>query len=98
MHEELFEELAGDIAVERKVTLPADPDRVWQHLTEGDLVADWMGGEVEIEVRPALGTQVTLGTMRGQVVRHFEDGVAVEFAVVQRAESLEAEFSASKQL
>jgi uncharacterized protein YndB with AHSA1/START domain len=52
MHEELFEELAGDIAVERKVTLPADPDRVWQHLTEGDLVADWMGGEVEIEVRP----------------------------------------------
>lgn len=56
------------------------------------------GAAIEIEVRPALGTQVTLGTMRGQVVRHFEDGVAIEFAVVQRAESLEAEFSASKQL
>jgi hypothetical protein len=47
---------------------------------------------------PALGTQVTLGTMRGQVVRHFEDGVAIEFAVVQRAESLEVEFSSDRQL
>ena len=56
------------------------------------------GAAIEIEVRPALGTQVTLGTMRGQVVRHFEDGVAIEFAFVQRPESLEAEFSASKQL
>lgn len=58
MHEELFEELAGDIAVERKVTLPADPDRVWAHLTEGDLVADWMGGDVEIELRP--GGSITM--------------------------------------
>ena len=56
------------------------------------------GAAVEIDVRPALGTQVTLGTMRGQVVRHFEDGVAVEFAVVQRLETLEAEFSASRKL
>jgi len=56
------------------------------------------GAAIEIEVRPALGTQVTLGTMRGQVVRHFEDGVAIEFAVVQRVESLEAEFSASRNL
>ncbi|MDN2568023.1 PilZ domain-containing protein [Aquibium sp. A9E412] len=51
------------------------------------------GAAVEIEVRPALGVQVTLGTMRGQVVRHFEDGVAVEFAVVQHPETLEAQFS-----
>lgn len=56
------------------------------------------GAAVEIDVRPALGTLVTLGTMRGQVVRHFEDGVAIEFAVLQRAESLEAEFSAGKAL
>lgn len=56
------------------------------------------GAAVEIDVRPALGTQVTLGTMRGQVVRHFEDGVAIEFAVVQRPESLEAEFSAGRSL
>ncbi|MCO5164372.1 MAG: PilZ domain-containing protein [Mesorhizobium sp.] len=56
------------------------------------------GAAIEIDVKPALGTQVTLGTMRGQVVRHFEDGVAIEFAVVQRPESLEAEFSAGRSL
>lgn len=50
------------------------------------------GAAVEIEVKPALGMQVVLGTMRGQVVRHFEEGVAIEFAVVQRAESLDSEF------
>ncbi|MDP3898027.1 MAG: PilZ domain-containing protein [Mesorhizobium sp.] len=54
------------------------------------------GAALEIDVRPAIGTQVTLGTMRGQVVRHFEDGCAIEFAVVQRAESLEAEFSGAR--
>ncbi len=51
------------------------------------------GAAVEIDVKPALGVQVILGTMRGQVVRHFEDGVAIEFAVVQRVETLESEFS-----
>ncbi len=51
------------------------------------------GAAVEIDVRPALGTPVTLGTMRGRVVRHFEDGIAVEFAAVQRVDTLEAEFS-----
>ena len=49
------------------------------------------GAAVEIDVKPALGMQVILGTMRGQVVRHFEDGVAIEFAVVQRSESLDSE-------
>jgi hypothetical protein len=53
------------------------------------------GAAIEISVKPALGVQVTLGTMRGQVVRHFEDGVAIEFAVIQRPESLDAEFSRS---
>lgn len=56
------------------------------------------GAAVELDVRPALGTHVTLGTMRGQVVRHFEDGIAIEFAVVQRLETLEAEFSTSRKL
>lgn len=51
------------------------------------------GAAVEIEVKPALGVQVTLGTMRGRVVRHFEDGVAIEFAVVQRPETLDSEFN-----
>ncbi len=51
------------------------------------------GAAVEIEVKPALGVQVILGTMRGQVVRHFEDGIAIEFAVVQLSETLESEFN-----
>lgn len=51
------------------------------------------GAAVEIDVRPAIGTPVSLGTMRGRVVRHFEDGVAIEFAAVQRVDTLEAEFS-----
>ena len=51
------------------------------------------GAAVEIEVKPAIGVQVVLGTMRGQVVRHFEDGVAIEFAVIQRPETLDSEFN-----
>ena len=51
------------------------------------------GAAVEIAVKPAIGSQITLGNMRGQVVRHFEDGIAIEFAIIQRQESLEAEFN-----
>jgi hypothetical protein len=54
------------------------------------------GAAVEIDVRPTLGLQVTLGTMRGRVVRHFEDGVAIEFAVIQRPESLDSEFNSRR--
>lgn len=50
------------------------------------------GAAIEIDVKPALGLQVVLGTMRGQVVRHFDDGIAIEFAVVQHPETLEREF------
>ena len=53
------------------------------------------GAAVEIDVKPAVGVQVVLGNMRGQVVRHFEDGIAIEFAVVQRRETIEAEFDGS---
>jgi hypothetical protein len=51
------------------------------------------GAAVEIDVKPAIGSQVVLGTMRGQVVRHFEDGVAIEFAVVQRPETFGGDFN-----
>lgn len=51
------------------------------------------GAAVELEVRPAIGVEVTLGTMRGRVVRHFDDGIAIEFAVLQREATLHAEFS-----
>jgi hypothetical protein len=41
------------------------------------------GAAVELSVRPAMGTPLTLGRMRARVIRHFADGVAVEFASAQ---------------
>ena len=41
------------------------------------------GAAIELAVRPAMGTPVTLGRMRARVVRHFQDGVTVEFASSQ---------------
>jgi hypothetical protein len=41
------------------------------------------GAAIELAVRPAMGTPVTLGRMRARVVRHFQDGVAVEFTSAQ---------------
>ena len=47
------------------------------------------GAALELNARPDLGTQVILGTMRARVVRHFDDGIAIEFATIQPPESLE---------
>jgi uncharacterized protein YndB with AHSA1/START domain len=66
MSEERFEELAGDVAVERSITLPAEPDSVWEHLTDGDLLGDWMEGDVEIDPRP--GGAITMTPGDGPVV------------------------------
>jgi hypothetical protein len=41
------------------------------------------GAAIELDVRPAMGTPVTLGRMRARVVRHFQNGVAVEFTSAQ---------------
>jgi len=41
------------------------------------------GAAIELDVRPAMGTPVTLGRMRARVVRHFQNGVAVEFTSTQ---------------
>lgn len=51
------------------------------------------GAAVEVSTKPELGAAVTLGTMRGRVVRHFDDGVAIEFAMLQREDTLAAAFS-----
>jgi hypothetical protein len=47
------------------------------------------GAAMELDVRPAIGTVLWIGNMRGRVIRHFDDGVAVEFAVVQSRDTLE---------
>lgn len=46
------------------------------------------GAAIELTVRPAIGTVLWLGNMRGRVVRHFEEGVAIEFAIVQTRDTL----------
>lgn len=46
------------------------------------------GAAIDIEVRPAIGTPVKLGHMKGRVVRHFQEGVAIEFSGVQPKEAL----------
>ena len=48
------------------------------------------GAALEMELRPEIGTPVRLNEMRGRVVRHFAEGVAIEFATVQTRESLRA--------
>lgn len=46
------------------------------------------GAAIEIAVRPALGTAVTLGRMRARIVRHLDNGIGVEFASVQEMMSV----------
>ena len=42
------------------------------------------GAAIQIDVRPARGTQVLLGRMKGHVARHFDGGCAIEFAKINR--------------
>lgn len=41
------------------------------------------GAAIRSPVRPAFGTRVTLGGMHAQIVRHFDDGIALEFVQIQ---------------
>jgi hypothetical protein len=47
------------------------------------------GAAIAIENRPPIGTPVTVGRMRAKVVRHIEDGIAVEFAMVQSEDMIQ---------
>lgn len=46
------------------------------------------GAAVDIDTRPAVGSPVRLGNMKGRIVRHFQEGVAIEFSGVQSREAL----------
>jgi len=50
------------------------------------------GASVGTSARPAIGSHVTLGKLRGRVVRHHEHGVAVEFTDIQEPEALRRHF------
>lgn len=47
------------------------------------------GASLALEARPPIGSPVRVGVIRGTVVRHSEDGIAVEFAVLQTPDSLD---------
>jgi hypothetical protein len=46
------------------------------------------GAAVDIDTRPAVGSPVRLGNMKGRIVRHFQEGVAIEFSGIQSREAL----------
>jgi hypothetical protein len=47
------------------------------------------GAGIASQERPAIGTLVTLGRVQGRVVRHLEDGFAIEFTRLQHPDFLE---------
>jgi hypothetical protein len=51
------------------------------------------GAAIGIESRPPLGSAVRLGIKPARVVRHFDDGVALEFLTLQTRESLQDAFA-----
>jgi len=47
------------------------------------------GVAVSAELKPEVGAQLMVGTVHGHVVRHLEEGFAIEFAHPQSAETVE---------
>ena len=50
------------------------------------------GASIAIAVKPPLETVVVLGRLRGRVVRHHDDGVAIQFAELQDPDNLARTF------
>jgi hypothetical protein len=47
------------------------------------------GAAVAIDQRPDIGAPITIGKTAGRVVRHIEDGIAIEFVRLQHPDFLE---------
>ncbi len=83
-------------ARERRRHLRIEPTDGQSHVTLADgrrypcevLDISLSGASIRMDVLPAVGTYVTLGRMRGRVVRHHEHGIAIEFVRVADTESL----------
>ena len=52
------------------------------------------GAGISATIRPEIGSPITLGKIPGRVVRHLEDGFAIEFTRLQHPDSLEENASA----
>jgi hypothetical protein len=85
-------ELAEDRRHER-----ITPRRAYSHIVLPDgremqcrvLDVSLSGAAIAMEARPELGTTLTLGKMRARVVRHFDDGVGVEFTAIQALDTIQ---------
>jgi len=47
------------------------------------------GAALSLDVRPPVGSPIFLGAIRATVVRHFEEGIGIEFVTLQTPESIE---------
>ena len=47
------------------------------------------GAALGMEVKPPIGSPLLIGKLRASIVRHFDEGIAVEFATLQTNTSLE---------
>ena len=52
------------------------------------------GAAIKTKERPEIGTLVTVGKVSGRVVRHLEDGFAIEFTRLQHPDTLEDSLTA----
>ena len=50
------------------------------------------GAAIKVAVKPAIGSHLTLAGMQGQVVRHFSEGIAIEFAKAAPLKMMETKF------
>ena len=53
------------------------------------------GASIEIDVIPAVGAEITLGKMKGRVIRHHDTGIAVEFSEVEDNSTIADHFGGS---
>jgi len=54
-----------------------------------DVSASGAAVSIAPDLRPAIGSAVTIGKTTGRVVRHIEDGFAIEFTRLQHPDSIE---------
>lgn len=51
------------------------------------------GASIAVQPKPEVGTRVTIGLMRGEVVRHHELGIGVEFSDIQNPNAISRHFA-----
>lgn len=68
--------------IEKSIWLPADIARVWEHLTDGELLELWFGGTATIEARRGGRVEIDPGdgSMRWGTVEDLEEGRRIQWS------------------